>query len=80
MQDRKNYEFSLFCDGNCTEVLNSVQLNILSDVNKKFSTYFTMEKFYVENYVEKVENYSENHSKTPTKPKFTNGLYFRGVK
>lgn len=37
MQDRKKYEFSLYCDGNCVEVLNSVPLNILSEINKKFS-------------------------------------------
>lgn len=80
MQDRKNYEFSLFCDGTVTEVLNTVPVNILQEINKKFSTYFTMEKFYVENYVEKVENYGENNSNSLSKPKYTRGMYYRGVK
>ncbi len=80
MQDRKKYEFSLFCDENCVEVLNSVPLNILSQINKKFSTSFHVEKFYVENYVEKVENYGENHSDFLSKSKYTRGMYFRGVK
>lgn len=80
LQDRKNYEFSLFCDTNCTEILNSVKLNILPKINEKFSTYFTMEKFYVENYVDKVENYRDNHSKTLDKVSYTRGMYYRGVK
>jgi putative protease len=80
VQDRKNIEFLLSCDGNCTEILNSVKLNILSKINEKFSTDFHMEKYYVENYVEKVENYNEKSSDEQKKIKFTNGLYFRGVK
>lgn len=80
LQDRKNFQFSLFCDGVCTEVLNSVPLNILYKINKKFSTSFHTNKFYVENYVEKVENYGENHSDLLSKTKYTRGMYFRGVK
>ena len=80
LQDRKNFQFSLFCDGVCTEVLNSVPLNILNQINKKFSTSFYTNKFYVENYVEKVENYGENHSDLQSKTKYTRGMYFRGVK
>ena len=80
MQDRKNYEFSLYCDGNCVEVLNSVPLNILSEINKKFFTFFTMEKFYVENSVEKVENYGENNGKRSQTTTYTRGMYFRGIK
>ncbi|MGN1126223.1 MAG: DUF3656 domain-containing protein, partial [Ruminococcus sp.] len=80
MQDRKNYQFSLFCDGNCTEVLNSVPLFIPDKNKKEFFTFFTTDRFYVENYVEKVENYKGNHSKTLEKVKFTRGLYYRGVK
>ena len=80
MQDRKNYQFSLFCDGNCTEVLNSVPLFIPDKNKKEFFTFFTTDRFYVENYVEKVENYKGNHSKTLEKVNFTRGLYYRGVK
>jgi putative protease len=80
VQDRRNIEFSLSCDGNCTEILNSVKLNILSKINNKFLTDFHIEKHYVENSVEKVENHNENFSETLEKSKFTNGLYFRGVK
>ena len=80
MQDRKKYEFSLYCDGNCVEVLNSVPLNILSEINKKFFTFFTMEKFYVENSVEKVENYGENNGKRSQTTTYTRGMYFRGIK
>lgn len=80
MQDRKNYQFSLYCDGNCTEVLNSVPLLIPERNKKEFFTFFTTDRFYVENYVEKVENYKGNHSKTLEKVNFTRGLYYRGVK
>lgn len=80
MQDRKNYQFSLYCDGICTEVLNSVPLLIPERNKKEFFTFFTTDRFYVENYVEKVENYKGNHSKTLEKVNFTRGLYYRGVK
>lgn len=80
LQDRRNFEFPLYCDGNCTEVLNSVPINILERNNKKFSTYFYMEKHYVENSVEKVEKSVKNSSKLLQKTTFTYGMYFRGVK
>lgn len=80
VQDRKKYQFSLNCDGNCVEILNSVPLNILSEINKKFSTFFTMEKFNVENSVEKVENYGENNGKRNQTTTYTRGMYFRGIK
>lgn len=80
LQDRKKYEFSLNCDGNCVEILNSVPLNILSEINKKFLTFFTMEKFDVENSVEKVENYGENNEKRKQTTTYTRGMYFRGIK
>ena len=80
MQDRKNYQFSLFCDESCTEILNSVPLFIPERNKNEFFTFFTTDRFYVENYVEKVENYKGNHSKTLEKVNFTRGLYYRGVK
>ncbi|MBQ9673514.1 MAG: U32 family peptidase [Ruminococcus sp.] len=87
IKDRKNYEFALSCDGNCVEVLNSVPLNIKNKLNTNFSTYFSVEKFYVENSVETVENLVENKENrkgnfgiTMPKNAFTYGMYFRGVK
>lgn len=79
MTDRKGMNFLLKCDGNCTEVLNSIPLYIADEEIKKLSTSFHIYRFSVENYVETVENIKEINSKLMLKDKFTRGLYKRGV-
>ena len=80
MQDRMGENFILTCDGNCTEVLNSVYLSLCNDIDIFCGVDFSVFRFTVENYVEKVENKRDfsccNHNFT----KITRGLYFRGVK
>ena len=79
MTDRKGMNFLLKCDGNCTEVLNSVPLYIADREIKNISTSFNIYRFTVENYVETVENIKEIKANLMLKDKFTRGLYKRGV-
>ena len=79
MQDRMGKQFTLKCDGNCTEVLNCVPLFIAREEISKLSTSFNILCFNVENYVESVENIKDFNSFSMLKGKFTRGLYKRGV-
>lgn len=79
MTDRKGMNFLLKCDGNCTEVLNSIPLYIADEEIKKLSTSFHIYRFSVENYVETVENIKEINANLMLKDRFTRGLYKRGV-
>ena len=79
MTDRKGMNFLLKCDGNCTEVLNSVPLYIADREIKNISTSFNIYRITVENYVETVENIKEINANLMLKDKFTRGLYKRGV-
>ena len=79
MTHRKGMNFLLKCDGNCTEVLNSVPLYIADKEIKNISTSFNIYRFTVENYVETVENIKDINANLMLKDKFTRGLYKRGV-
>ncbi len=80
LQDRLSKDFIFSCEGNCVEILNSVEL-FLDDRIKNFSTIdFHIHRFSVENSVEKVENRGSFSSKHQNSTEFTRGLYFRGVK
>lgn len=79
MTDRLGKTFLLKCDGNCTEVLNSVPLYIDDKEISKLSTSFNILNFYVENYVENVNNIANAIPFSMLKDKFTRGLYKRGV-
>ena len=80
LQDRLSKSFIFSCEGNCTEILNSVPL-FLDDRIKNFSTIdFHIHRFSVENSVEKVENRGSFSSRHQNSTDFTRGLYFRGVK
>lgn len=80
MQDRLGESFILKCDGNCTEVLNSVYLTLCNEIDIFCGTDFLTFRFTVENSVEKVENIRSFSSKHPYFSKITRGLYQRGVK
>lgn len=80
LQDRMNVKFPMCCDGNCVEILNSLPLLMPQKIYNKNAINFEVFRFSVENYVENVENIRSFHSKTLEKSKFTNGLYYRGVK
>ena len=79
MTDRLGKTFLLKCDRNCTEVLNSVPLYIDDKEISKLSTSFNILNFYVENYVENVNNIANAIPFSMLKDKFTRGLYKRGV-
>lgn len=79
LSDRKGMEFPLHEYGSCTEVLNSVPLE-LSDRKREISGVdFEVLRFSVENSVEKVENMRVFNLEKPRKTAFTRGLYYRGV-
>ena len=80
MQDRLGENFILKCDGNCTEVLNSVYLSLCNEIDIFCGLDFFTLRFSVENSVEKVENIRSFSSKHHIFSKITRGLYLRGVK
>ena len=80
MQDRLGETFILKCDGNCTEVLNSVYLSLCNEIDIFCGLDFFTFRFSVENSVEKVENIRSFSSKHHIFSKITRGLYLRGVK
>lgn len=79
MQDRKNKQFYLKCDGICTEVLNCVPLFIADEEISKLLTSFNILNFTVENYVENVKDIADFKGFSMLKDNFTRGLYKRGV-
>ncbi len=80
MQDRMGENFILKCDGNCTEILNSVYLSLCNEIDIFCGVDFYTLRFTVENSVEKVENIRSFSSKHHNFSKITRGLYLRGVK
>ena len=80
MQDRMGENFILKCDGNCTEVLNSVYLSLCNEIDIFCGLDFFTLRLTVENSVEKVENIRSFSSKHHIFSKITRGLYLRGVK
>lgn len=80
MQDRLGENFILKCDGNSTEVLNSVYLSLCNEIDIFCGLDFFTLRFTVENSVEKVENIRSFSSKHHIFSKITRGLYLRGVK
>lgn len=79
LRDRKGMEFPLQTYGACTEVLNSVPLD-LSDRRKELvGVDFEVLRFSVENSVETGENLQLFNSEKCRKGLYTRGLYYRGV-
>ncbi len=80
LQDRKGEEFTLFCDKNVVEILNCVPLILPLEIYKSKNLDFTVFHFSVENSVENKEKILKNLSEKGSFPRFTHGLYLRGVK
>lgn len=79
LKDRKEIVFPMICDHICTQILNSVPLE-MEDRKSDFSGMdFTVLRFTVENYVESEEKFHAFHSGQAPKDGFTRGLYYRGV-
>lgn len=79
LKDRKGMEFPLQEYGSCTEVLNSVPLELSDRKREILGVEFEVLRFSVENLVEKVESLQVFNSQKPRKTAFTRGLYYRGV-
>ena len=80
LQDRKGEQFSLKCDGIVTEILNCVPLILPLEIIKSKNIVFNNFHFNVENSVENKEKILKNLSENRSFPRFTHGLYLRGVK
>lgn len=80
LQDRLGKKFILKCDGETTEILNSVPLKVCDKENLFKNLNFHTFNFTVENYVETVEKHLDFNRYLLFSEKFTRGLYFRGVK
>lgn len=80
MQDRKGVNFILKCNGETTEIFNSVPLKMVDKMNLLNNLSFHTMHFNVENYVESVEKIKDLNSDLLFLKDFTRGLYFRGVK
>lgn len=80
LQDRKGEQFSLKCDGIVTEILNCVPLILPLEIIKSKNVSFNNFHFNVENSVENKEKTLKNLSENRSFPRFTHGLYLRGVK
>lgn len=79
LKDRKEIVFPMICDHICTQILNSVPLE-MEDRKSDFSGMdFTVLRFTVENSVESEEKFHAFHSGQAPKDGFTRGLYYRGV-
>ncbi|MCH5298534.1 MAG: U32 family peptidase [Ruminococcus sp.] len=79
MQDRMDKSFILSCDRYATEVLNTVPLDVLDDVENIKGIDFHILRFSVENSVENVEKRADFSNYSLKNNKKTHGLYFRGV-
>ena len=80
LQDRKGEEFTVICDKNVSEILNCVPLILPKEIYKSENLDFTVFNFTVENSVENKEKILKNISENRSFPRFTYGLYVRGVK
>ena len=79
MTDRLNKSFIFYCDGCCSEILNTVPLDVVEKAENLSTLDFQVFRFSVENSVENVENIADFFSKTLNLQKKTHGLYFRGI-
>lgn len=79
IRDRKGFEFPLVCQYGCTELLNSVQLDVRNEIQNFKNIDFTVLRFSVENYVENGENFLAFNSFDKLNVGCTRGLYSRGV-
>ncbi len=79
LTDRKNIQFPMKCDGSCTEILNSVPVNLSDRKREILGVDFEVLRFSVESSVEIGENLHLFNQNTCPKTGFTRGLYYRGV-
>ena len=79
LTDRRGVKFPLVCDGICTEVLNSVPLNIMDKRREIEGVDFMVLRFTVENLVESVEKICTFNVPGKHKSGFTRGLYYKTV-
>ena len=79
LKDRKGMEFPLQRSGACTEVLNSVPLELSDRRRELVGIDFEVLRFSVENSVEIGENLQLFNSEKCRKGAYTRGLYYRGV-
>lgn len=79
MTDRKGKQFYLRCGGGAVEVLNCDVLYIAPKELSELPLTFHIQRFSVENYVEKVERTADITHFSMLKEHFTRGLYRRGV-
>ena len=79
LRDRKGMEFPLQKSGTCTEVLNSVPLDLSDRKRELVGVDFEVLRFSVENSVENGENLQLFNSEKCRKGLYTRGLYYRGV-
>ena len=80
MKDRLGKTFIFYCDGNSTEILNTVPLDAVGFFDSALSPDFEVFRFSVENYVEKVETFPDFITVRQKLSEKTRGLYTRGVK
>ena len=79
MKDRLGKTFIFYCDGFATEVLNSLPLEEINEVEISENLDISFFRFSVENYVENVEKWSDFISESLNSRKKTHGLLKRGV-
>ena len=79
MTDRLGKTFIFYCDGNATEILNTLPLDFTSEFEKTEGLDFEVFRFSVENYVEKVETIPDFIGGLQKSAEKTHGLYLRGV-
>ena len=80
MKDRLGKTFIFYCDGNSTEILNTLPLDVADYFYAAQNLDFEVFRFSVENYVEKVESFPEFIGIREKSSERTRGLYLRGVK
>lgn len=79
LTDRKNINFAVDCSTGTSEILNSVPIYILDELNKFANLDFFVFKFTTETKKECEEIIENYFSRRKADIKFTRGLYFRGV-
>ncbi len=80
MKDRLGKSFIFYCDGNATEILNTLPLDVVDYFDAAENLDFEVFRFSVENYVEKVERFPDFIGFRQKSAEKTRGLYLRGVK
>ncbi|MBR1731225.1 MAG: U32 family peptidase, partial [Ruminococcus sp.] len=79
IKDRLGKTFVFYCDGNATEILNTVPLDAVELAESSDGLDFQVFRFSVENYVEKVESFPDFIGVRQKLNEKTRGLYLRGV-